>query len=79
MRDEEKLLRIKINELEKKKNQYSQEIEMKQRTIQQLKVVFMLLMVLEVHSAGRFYCLIKCVSLFIFYSTNILSCFVALR
>nr|XP_048294857.1 kinesin-like protein KIF20B isoform X3 [Myodes glareolus] len=38
MRDEEKLLRIKINELEKKKNQYSQEIEMKQRTIQQLKV-----------------------------------------
>ncbi|XP_076418783.1 kinesin-like protein KIF20B isoform X2 [Peromyscus maniculatus bairdii] len=37
MRDEEKLLRIKINELEKKKNQYSQEIEMKQRTIQQLK------------------------------------------
>ncbi|XP_034343824.1 kinesin-like protein KIF20B isoform X2 [Arvicanthis niloticus] len=37
MRDEEKLLRIKINELEKKKNQYSQELEMKQRTIQQLK------------------------------------------
>ncbi|XP_021080594.1 kinesin-like protein KIF20B isoform X2 [Mesocricetus auratus] len=37
MRDEEKLLRIKINELEKKKNQYSQEIDMKQRTIQQLK------------------------------------------
>ena len=26
MRDEEKLLRIKINELEKKKNQYSPEI-----------------------------------------------------
>ncbi|XP_029392280.1 kinesin-like protein KIF20B [Mus pahari] len=37
MRDEEKLLRIKINELEKKKNQYSQELDMKQRTIQQLK------------------------------------------
>lgn len=37
MRDEEKSLRIKINELEKKKNQYSQEIDMKQRTIQQLK------------------------------------------
>ncbi|XP_049711211.1 kinesin-like protein KIF20B isoform X2 [Elephas maximus indicus] len=37
MRDEEKLLRIKINELEKKKNQCSQEIEMKQRTIQQLR------------------------------------------
>ncbi|KAM9617630.1 kinesin-like protein KIF20B isoform 3-T3 [Trichechus inunguis] len=37
MRDEEKLLRIKINELEKKKNQCSQEIDMKQRTIQQLK------------------------------------------
>ncbi|EPY82017.1 M-phase phosphoprotein 1-like protein [Camelus ferus] len=37
MRDEEKLLRSKINELEKKKNQCSQEIEMKQRTIQQLK------------------------------------------
>ncbi|KAM6186106.1 kinesin-like protein KIF20B [Rhynchocyon petersi] len=39
MRDEEKLLRLKINELEKKKNQCSQEIDMKQRTIQQLKVV----------------------------------------
>ncbi|XP_044772481.1 kinesin-like protein KIF20B isoform X2 [Neomonachus schauinslandi] len=37
MRNEEKLLRIKINELEKKKNQCSQEIDMKQRTIQQLK------------------------------------------
>ncbi|XP_032692658.1 kinesin-like protein KIF20B isoform X3 [Lontra canadensis] len=37
MRDEEKLLRIKINELEKKKNQCLQEIDMKQRTIQQLK------------------------------------------
>lgn len=37
MRDEEKLLRIKINELEKKKNQYSQDLDMKQRTIQQLK------------------------------------------
>ncbi|XP_073096816.1 kinesin-like protein KIF20B isoform X3 [Manis javanica] len=36
MRDEDKLLRIKINELEKKKNQCSQEIDMKQRTIQQL-------------------------------------------
>ncbi|XP_045883817.1 kinesin-like protein KIF20B isoform X3 [Meles meles] len=37
MREEEKLLRIKINELEKKKNQCLQEIDMKQRTIQQLK------------------------------------------
>ncbi|XP_006147687.1 kinesin-like protein KIF20B isoform X2 [Tupaia chinensis] len=37
MRDEENLLRNKINELEKKKNQCSQEIDMKQRTIQQLK------------------------------------------
>ncbi|XP_054428805.1 kinesin-like protein KIF20B [Pteronotus mesoamericanus] len=37
MRDEEKLTRIKMNELEKKKNQCSQEIDMKQRTIQQLK------------------------------------------
>uniref|UniRef100_A0A671FQN0 Kinesin family member 20B n=1 Tax=Rhinolophus ferrumequinum TaxID=59479 RepID=A0A671FQN0_RHIFE len=37
MRDEEKLLRIKFNELEKKKNQCTQEIDMKQRTIQQLK------------------------------------------
>ncbi|XP_043781731.1 kinesin-like protein KIF20B isoform X6 [Cervus elaphus] len=37
MRDGEKLLRIKINELEKKKNQCSQEIDMKQRTIQQLQ------------------------------------------
>ncbi|XP_053441334.1 kinesin-like protein KIF20B isoform X2 [Nycticebus coucang] len=37
MRDQEKLLRIKINELEKKKNQCSQELDMKQRTIQQLK------------------------------------------
>ncbi|XP_006926023.1 kinesin-like protein KIF20B isoform X2 [Pteropus alecto] len=37
MRDEEKLLRIKFNELEKKKNQCSQDIDMKQRTIQQLK------------------------------------------
>lgn len=55
MRDEEKLLRIKINELEKKKNQYSQEIEMKQWTIQQLKVAVMLLMMLEVHSPVRFY------------------------
>lgn len=43
MRDEEKLLRIKINELEKKKNQYSQEIDMKQRTIQQLKVTVLFL------------------------------------
>uniref|UniRef100_A0A8C0LRS2 Kinesin family member 20B n=1 Tax=Canis lupus dingo TaxID=286419 RepID=A0A8C0LRS2_CANLU len=38
MRDEEKLLRIKVHELEKKKNQCSQEIDIKQRTIQQLKV-----------------------------------------
>ncbi|XP_021566565.1 kinesin-like protein KIF20B [Carlito syrichta] len=37
MRDEDKLLRIKINELERKKNQCYQEIDMKQRTIQQLK------------------------------------------
>nr|XP_007961707.2 kinesin-like protein KIF20B isoform X2 [Chlorocebus sabaeus] len=37
MHHEEKLLRIKINELEKKKNQCSQELDMKQRTIQQLK------------------------------------------
>ncbi|XP_048959476.1 kinesin-like protein KIF20B isoform X4 [Canis lupus dingo] len=37
MRDEEKLLRIKVHELEKKKNQCSQEIDIKQRTIQQLK------------------------------------------
>lgn len=59
MRDEEKSLRIKINELEKKKNQYSQEIDMKQRTIQQLKVAVTLLMMLEIHSAVRFYCLIK--------------------
>ena len=43
MRDEEKLLRIKINELEKKKNQYSQEIDIKQRTIQQLKVTVLFL------------------------------------
>ena len=43
MRDEETLLRIKINELEKKKNQYSQEIDMKQRTIQQLKVTVLFL------------------------------------
>ena len=38
MRDDEKLLRVKINDLEKKKNQCSEEIDMKQRTIQQLKV-----------------------------------------
>lgn len=38
MRDEEKSLRIKFNELEKKKNQYSQEIDMKRQAIQQLKV-----------------------------------------
>lgn len=37
MRDEEKLLRVKVNELEKKKNQCCEEIDMKQRTIQQLK------------------------------------------
>ncbi|XP_075390248.1 kinesin-like protein KIF20B isoform X2 [Tenrec ecaudatus] len=37
MRDEEKLMRSKINELEKKKTQCSQEIDMKQRTIQQLR------------------------------------------
>lgn len=37
MRDEEKLLRSKINELEKKKNQCSQQIDLKQRTIQQLQ------------------------------------------
>uniref|UniRef100_A0A8D1I3F2 Kinesin family member 20B n=1 Tax=Sus scrofa TaxID=9823 RepID=A0A8D1I3F2_PIG len=37
MRDDEKLLRVKINDLEKKKNQCSEEIDMKQRTIQQLK------------------------------------------
>jgi kinesin family protein 20 len=45
MRDEEKLLRIKISDLEKKKNQYSQEIDMKQRTIQQLKVAVLFLMI----------------------------------
>ncbi|XP_006880468.1 PREDICTED: kinesin-like protein KIF20B [Elephantulus edwardii] len=37
MRDEEKSLRIKITELEKKKNQCSKELDLKQRTIQQLK------------------------------------------
>lgn len=67
MRDEEKLLRIKINELEKKKNQYSQEIEMKQRTIQQLKVAVMLLMMLEVHSPVRFYWLRMCVFIHLQY------------
>ena len=47
MRDEEKLLRIKINELEKKKNQCSQEIDMKQRTIQQLKVTVLFLKLIK--------------------------------
>ncbi|XP_027695678.1 kinesin-like protein KIF20B isoform X2 [Vombatus ursinus] len=37
MRDQEKLLRNKVNELEKIKNQFSQELDVKQRTIQQLK------------------------------------------
>ncbi|XP_072481116.1 kinesin-like protein KIF20B isoform X2 [Notamacropus eugenii] len=37
MRDQEKLLRSKVNELEKIKNQFSQELDIKQRTIQQLK------------------------------------------
>lgn len=54
MRDEEKLLRIKINELEKKKNQCSQEIDMKQRTIQQLKVTVLFLKVILVDSVGIF-------------------------
>ena len=59
MRDEEKLLRVKINELEKKKNQYSQELDMKQRTIQQLKVVVVVLMMLAFYSAVILCCLIK--------------------
>lgn len=54
MRDEEKLLRIKINELEKKKNQCSQEIDMKQRTIQQLKVTVLFLKMISVDSGGIF-------------------------
>uniref|UniRef100_A0A8C5N137 Kinesin family member 20B n=1 Tax=Leptobrachium leishanense TaxID=445787 RepID=A0A8C5N137_9ANUR len=37
MREEKKLLNIKINEYEKLKNQMSCELELKQRTIQQLK------------------------------------------
>ncbi|XP_068955295.1 kinesin-like protein KIF20B isoform X2 [Petaurus breviceps papuanus] len=37
MRDQEKLQRNKVNELEKIKNQLSQELDIKQRTIQQLK------------------------------------------
>ena len=37
MHDEDKLLKIKINEVEKRKNQYSQEIEIKQQTSQLLK------------------------------------------
>uniref|UniRef100_A0A8C3KMY2 Kinesin family member 20B n=1 Tax=Calidris pygmaea TaxID=425635 RepID=A0A8C3KMY2_9CHAR len=40
MRSEEKSLRNKINELEKMKNQLSEELEIKQRTILQLKKVF---------------------------------------
>ena len=54
MRDEEKLLRLKINELEKKKNQCSQELYMKQRTIQQLKVTVLFLKVILVDSVGIF-------------------------
>ena len=54
MRDEEKLLRLKINELEKKKNQCSQELDMKQRTIQQLKVTVLFLKVILVDSVGIF-------------------------
>uniref|UniRef100_A0A674K971 Kinesin family member 20B n=1 Tax=Terrapene triunguis TaxID=2587831 RepID=A0A674K971_9SAUR len=37
MRSEEKLLRSKVNEHEKTKNQFAEELDMKQRTIQQLK------------------------------------------
>lgn len=54
MRDEEKLLRIKINELEKKKNQCSQEIEMKQRTIQQLKVIVLFVKMVYIESVAIF-------------------------
>uniref|UniRef100_A0A8D0G5Z9 Kinesin family member 20B n=1 Tax=Sphenodon punctatus TaxID=8508 RepID=A0A8D0G5Z9_SPHPU len=38
MRTEEKLLRNKVNELSKAKNQLAEELDIKQRTIQQLKV-----------------------------------------
>ncbi|CAM2117599.1 unnamed protein product [Caretta caretta] len=37
MRSKEKLLRSKVNEHEKTKNQFAEELDMKQRTIQQLK------------------------------------------
>ncbi|XP_067408920.1 kinesin-like protein KIF20B [Emydura macquarii macquarii] len=37
MRSEEKLLRNKVNEFEKTKNQFAEELDLKQRTIQQLK------------------------------------------
>ncbi|XP_075791232.1 kinesin-like protein KIF20B isoform X1 [Pelodiscus sinensis] len=37
MRSEEKLLRSKVNEHEKTKNQFTEELDMKHRTIQQLK------------------------------------------
>lgn len=67
MRDEEKSLRTKINELEKKKNQYSQEIDMKQRTIQQLKVVVMLLMTLVFRSAAIFCYPIKYIIIYFLY------------
>lgn len=40
MRSEEKSLRNKVNELQKIKNQFSAELEIKQRTILQLKKVF---------------------------------------
>lgn len=40
MRSEEKSLRNKVSELQKIKNKFSEELEIKQRTILQLKQVF---------------------------------------
>jgi len=40
MRSEEKSLRNKVNELEKIKTQLSEELDIKQRAIQQFKRVF---------------------------------------
>lgn len=53
MRSEEKSLRNKVSELEKIKNKFSEELEIKQRTILQLKQVFYYL---------KFYLLLICLT-----------------
>lgn len=51
MRTEEKLLRNKVSELEKAKNQLSEELVIKQRTIQEFKKVLLVVIIIKIMSA----------------------------